>query len=175
MKNSIIVVYTILFCLYTHAQAQVDEHAPDEIAAIVSELVGDMVSIPAGSFRMGDLSGEGDDVEKPVHTVTVPAFKLGRHEVTFAQWDACVADGGCNGYSPHDGYDGWWTDDGEHVGRQDGWGRGDRPVINVSWVNVQSFIEWLNGKTDGNYRLPSEAEWEYAARAGTTTKYSWGG
>ena len=155
MRNSIIVVYTLLFCLFTHAQAQVDEPAPDEIAAIVSELVGDMVSIPAGSFRMGD--GEGYDDEKPAHTVTAPAFKLGKHEVTFAQWDACVADGGCGGYSPDD----------------EDWGRGDRPVINVSWDDTQSFIEWLNERTGGNYRLPTEAEWEYATRAGNTTEYSW--
>ncbi len=122
------------------------------------ELAGEMVSIPGGSFRMGDLSGEGYADEKHVRTVTVPAFRLGKHEVTFAQWDACVADGGCNGYSPDD----------------EGGGRSDRPVINVSWNEVQSFIDWLNGKTGGNYRLPSEAEWEYAARAGSTTKYSWG-
>ena len=126
--------------------------------ALERELAGEMVSIPAGSFRMGDLSGEGYNNELPVHTVTVPAFRMGKYEVTFAQWDACVADGGCNGYSPDD----------------DGWGRGDRPVINVSWDDVHSFIDWLNSKTSGNYRLPTEAEWEYAARAGTTTKYSWG-
>ena len=53
-------------------------------------------------------------------------------------------------------------------------GRGDRPIINVSWDDVQSFIDWLNRKTGGNYRLPTEAEWEYAARAGSSTKYSWG-
>ncbi len=121
-------------------------------------LVIEMVSIPGGTFLMGDLSGESYDKEKPVHLVTVPAFRLGKYEVTFAQWDACVADGGCNGYSPDD----------------EGWGRGDRPVINVSWYDVQSFIDWLNDRTGGNFRLPSEAEWEYAARAGTTTRHSWG-
>ena len=159
MKNAaIVVVYTLLFCVYVHAQARVEEHDSQEIAAIVSALVGEMVSIPGGSFRMGDLSGEGSDDEKPVRTVTVPAFKLGKYEVTFAQWDACLADGGCNGYSPHDF----------------GWGRDDRPVIDISWDAVQSFIDWLNTVTGGNYRLPSEAEWEYAARAGSTTEYSWG-
>ncbi len=88
----------------------------------------------------------------------MPAFKLSKHEVTFAQWDACVADGGCNGYSPDD----------------EGWGRSNRPVINVSWNDVQSFIVWLNARTGGNYRLPTEAEWEHAARAGAITAYSWG-
>ena len=120
------------------------------------ELAGEMVPIPGGTFRMGDLSGEGYGDERPVRSVTVPAFRLGEHEVTFAQWDACVADGGCNGYSPDDL----------------GWGRGNQPVIYVSWDDAHSFIRWLNSKTDGNYRLPTDAEWEYAARAGTTTEYS---
>ena len=119
---------------------------------------GEMVSVPGGTFRMGDLSGEGIASEKPVHAVTIRPFKLGKYEVTFEQWDACVADGGCNGYLPDD----------------KGWGRGNRPVINVSWDDVQSFIDWLNRKTGGNYRLPSGAEWEYAARAGSATLYSWG-
>ena len=129
-----------------------------ESEARVREAVGKMVSIPGGTFRMGDLSGEGYDSEKPVHTVIVSPFKLGKYEVTFAQWDACVADGGCGGYRPDD----------------EGWGRGNRPVINVSWDDAQTFISWLNVRTGGHYRLPTEAEWEYAARAGSTTKYSWG-
>ena len=128
------------------------------LEALARELAGEMVSIPGGSFRMGDLNGGGDDDEKPVHSVTVPAFRLGKHEVTFAQWDACVADGGCGRYRPDD----------------KGWGRGNRPVIYVSWDDVQLFIDWLNNKTGGNIRLPSEAEWEYAFRAGSSTKYHFG-
>ena len=120
--------------------------------------VGDMVSIPGGTFRMGDLNGGGGDDERPVHSVTVPDFKLGKFEVTFTQWDACVADGGCGRYTPDDR----------------GWGRGNRPVMSVSWDDIQGFIDWLNARTGGNFRLPTEAEWEYASRAGSTTKYSWG-
>ena len=126
-----------------------------------NQLADEMVRIPGGTFRMGGegLYEEGHDYARPVHRVTVPSFLLGKHEVTFAQWDACVATGGCGGYKPHD----------------EGWGRGGRPVINVSWEDAQLFIDWLNANTDGGgFRLPSEAEWEYAARAGTETAYSWG-
>ena len=121
----------------------------------------EMVVIPAGRFRMGCLSN--DDAcfsdEKPDHEVTIArAFALGVREVTFAQWDACVEGGGCGGHRPED----------------EGWGRGDRPVINVSWEDAQSYVTWLSRETGESYRLPSESEWEYAARAGTATKYSWG-
>ena len=122
----------------------------------------EMVVIPAGRFRMGCVSGPGPDCsddEKPVHEVTIPrAFVLSAREVTFAQWDACAAAGGCNGYRPDD----------------EGWGRGNRPVINVTWEDAQSYVSWLSRETGEEFRLPSEAEWEYAARAGTATKYSWG-
>jgi len=120
----------------------------------------DMVSIPAGRFRMGCVSGAGENCnsyEKPAHQVSVPAFEMGRTEVTFEQWDVCVAFGGC-----------------EHLPDDEGWGRGDRPVINVSWDDIQGYIRWLNRQTGKHYRLPSEAEWEYAARAGRTSQYSWG-
>ncbi len=224
MKNSIIVGYTLLFCLYTHAQAQVDEHAPDEIAAIVSELAGDMVSIPAGSFYMGDLDSDWfvyeepvnhvtdaslmfvsqitslPDVEvslrrvtfimptynRPVHRVTVPAFKLGKYEVTAGQFRAfVVATGyrtdaernrdaeGCYIINASNDNESEWTPGSSW--RNPGYAVADKqPVVCVSWNDAQAFIDWLNDKTGGNYRLPSEAEWEYAARAGSTTEYSWG-
>ena len=124
----------------------------------------EMVVIPAGSFRMGCLNDDGDcdPDEFPVHRVTVPSFALGKYEVTFAEWDACVAAGGCDGYRP------------PNDPNREGWGRGSRPVINVSWYDAQSYVAWLSAQTGEAYRLPSEAELEYAARAGTETKYHWG-
>ena len=121
-----------------------------------------MVYIPAGSFRMGDIQGGGASDEKPVHRVSVKAFLMSATEVTFAQWDACVAAGGCDDSGPRS------------AGGDNGWGRGSRPVIEVSWEDAQQYVKWISTKTGAQYRLPSEAEWEYAARAGSETKYSWG-
>ncbi|MFH0781549.1 MAG: SUMF1/EgtB/PvdO family nonheme iron enzyme, partial [Pseudomonadota bacterium] len=119
----------------------------------------EMVSLKAGRFRMGCLESDTRcfDDEKPMLDMNVPAFEIGKFEVTFEMWDACYAQGGCERY-PDD----------------NGWGRGKRPVINVTWNNVQEFLAWINKKTGATYRLPTEPEWEYAARAGTTTAYSWG-
>ena len=119
----------------------------------------EMVVVPEGRFRMGDLSGAGGSGEKPVHDVTIASpFAVGKYEVTFAEWDACVAAGGCT-HRPDDVF---------------GWGRGSRPVINVSWDDTQAYVRWLSRETGKPYRLLSEAEWEYVARAGSTTKYQWG-
>ena len=113
----------------------------------------ELVKIPAGSFRMGD-RGSGD--EKPVHRVTIKGFNLMKHEVTFTQYDKYAAD-----------TDSYWRVD-------EGWGRDNVPVINVSWIDANAYAKWLSQKTGYRFRLPSEAEWEFAARAGTTTKYPWG-
>ena len=119
-----------------------------------------MLIVPAGSFAMGTPRTEvyRQTGEGPQHQVTLKSFALGKNDVTFAEWDACVAGGGCNGYSPND----------------KDWGRGRNPVIDVSWDDAQAYIRWLAAKTGRPYRLPSEAEWEYAARAGTTTAHYWG-
>jgi len=118
-----------------------------------------MKAIPAGSFSMGCVSGKKcQNNEKPVHKVTLTAFSMMETEVTFALWDACVTAGGCS-YKPKDG----------------GWGRGNRPVIYVHYNDITNeFIPWLNQATGKDFSLPSEAQWEYAARAGTKTQYSWG-
>jgi formylglycine-generating enzyme required for sulfatase activity len=114
----------------------------------------EMVVIPAGTFRMGDT--QGSEREKPVHEVSIKRFAMGRYEVTFAEYDKFANATGRK--KPNDR----------------GWGRGNRPVINVSWHDAVAYTEWLSEQTGEEYRLPSEAEWEYAARAGTKTKYCWG-
>ena len=122
----------------------------------------ELVVVPAGSFLMGSPVSETrrDDDEGPQHRVTIPApLAVGRYEVTFAEWDACVAAGGC----PHRPDDAGW-----------GRGRRTRPVINVSWKDAQAYVQWLSRKTGQTYRLLSEAEWEYVARAGTSTAWYWG-
>lgn len=119
-----------------------------------------MVGLPAGEYTMGSNVEAGRFADEgPAHAVTVRnRFAIGVHEVTFDEWDACLRDGGCAGYRPGDG----------------GWGAGARPVIHVSWEDAGRYVEWLTGRTGFTYRLPSEAEWEYAARAGTTTARYWG-
>ncbi len=141
----------------------------------------EMVVVPAGSFTMGSPESERAPIaaawatygitpgalttglplssEGPQHKVTIAQpIAVSRFPVTFDQWDACVDDGGCNGYRPSD----------------QGWGRGSRPVINVNWDDAKAYAAWLSRKTAKNYRLLSEAEWEYMARAGTTTPFWWG-
>ena len=119
----------------------------------------EMVVVGAGEFMMGSRSGEGDADERPRHRVRIPAASaVGKYEVTFDEYDACVAGGGCGGHRPYD----------------EGWGQGRRPVVNVSWEDAKAYVEWLRRRTGKRYRLLSEAEWEYAARAGTETKYWWG-
>ena len=117
----------------------------------------EMVVVPAGRFRMGCVSGQDcEDDELPVHEVQVGSFALSKYEVLFEEYDRFADATGRE--RPYDR----------------GWGRGGRPVINVSWEDARAYAEWLSAQTGATYRLPSEAEWEYAARAGTTTAYSWG-
>lgn len=113
-----------------------------------------MVTLPTGTFTLGD--GRVPDAAPRAAAVSRP-FAIGRTEVTWREYGACVADGACRG------------------GQDDhGWGRGDRPVINVTLADAQAYAAWLSRRTGHAYRLPSEVEWEWAARAGSTTLYPWG-
>ena len=118
----------------------------------------EMIVIPAGKFIMGSPENELDRnaSEGPPHEVTIAKpFALSKFEVTFEEWDACVAAAACPRVP-------------------DRWGREKMPVINVSWVDAKQYVSWLSLLTGKEYRLPTEAEWEYAARAGVNTRYSWG-
>lgn len=120
-----------------------------------------MVVVPAGSFTMGSQESGKDrrDNEEPQRTVRIgKAFAVGKFTVSFVEWDACVAGGGCDGYRPED----------------KGWGRGKLPVINVSWEDAKAYLAWVSKVTGKSYRLLTEAEWEFATRAGTTTPFWWG-
>jgi formylglycine-generating enzyme required for sulfatase activity len=118
----------------------------------------EMIVVPAGRFLMGSPAGQGDDYECPQHEVTIAKpFAVAKFELTFDEWDACAAHGDC---APHVS--------------DNGWGRGRRPAINVSWDDAQAYVKWLSRITGKPYRLLSEAEYEYAARAGSQTKYPWG-
>ena len=121
----------------------------------------EMVVVPAGSFTMGSPAWEEGryDDEGPQHEVTIDsAFAVGVYEVTFAEWDACADAGGCWGYRPEDHDQ----------------GRGRLPVIEISWFDAQAYVRWLSERTGEPYRLLTEAEWEYVARAGTRTARYWG-
>ncbi len=123
--------------------------APAKPGAVFKDCDGcpEMVAVPPGSYAMGG-----------TRRITLSrAFAAGKTEISFAQWDACVTAGGC----PH---------------RPDdrGWGRGRQPVMNVNWHDAKQYVAWLARETGKSYRLLTEAEWEYAARAGTTTAYYWG-
>ena len=115
----------------------------------------ELVVVASGSFQMGSGTTPFD---RPVHRVTIAkSFAIGRTEVTFDSWNSCADDGGC-----------------KHRPDTKGFGSGDRPVINVSWFDAKEYIAWLSKKVGKAYRLPSEAEWEYAAHGGTTTPFAWG-
>lgn len=120
-------------------------------------LIPETVELPGGSFQMGDIDGTGTAYERPVRTVQIQPFAIGKYEVTFNEWAACMRAGACTRRPSHEG-----------------WGATGRPVINVSWNDAQQYVTWLSSVTGDTYRLPSEAEWEYAARAGTETRFSWG-
>ncbi|HIQ42907.1 MAG TPA: formylglycine-generating enzyme family protein [Pseudomonas oleovorans] len=138
------------------------------LPAVASESISDalasggtgpeLVVIPAGQFQLGDGSGRGNDNERPPRTVTFAApFAIGRYEVTFADWQRYAE--AANLPMPDN----------------EGWGlSARRPVIHVSWRDAHAYTQWLSRQSGARYRLPTEAEWEYAARGGSPSYYWWG-
>jgi formylglycine-generating enzyme required for sulfatase activity len=124
----------------------------------VRALEQNMIRVPGGTFLMGSPPAERERSadEGPQRSITIQPFEVSKHEVTWAEYDACVSVGSCP------------------AALDDRFGKGDRPVTNVSWDDASKFVTWLSRETGKTYRLLSEAEWEYAARAGTTTAYSLG-
>lgn len=139
-------------CEFQDISPQFYEVKPDMV-----EVKPDMVSITGGTFTMGSPASEVDRVsDETQHQVTLSSFYMSKYQVTFVQYDAfCSATGRSK---PNDG----------------GWGRGNRPVINVTWHDATAYCQWLSQQTGKTYRLPSEAEWEYACRAGTTSPFNTG-
>ena len=120
----------------------------------------DMVIVSGGKYQMGspwrsrNRDASVNVNETPQREVEISSVAVARYETTFDQWEACVEAGGCNGHVP-----------------EAKWGRGSMPVMNVNWNDAQAYVDWLSRKSETKYRLPSEAEWEYLARAGTATNY----
>jgi formylglycine-generating enzyme required for sulfatase activity len=125
--------------------------------ALGNGLLGpELVRLRGGRFTMGTDRYGAPAAERPARAVRVGPFAIGRFEVTFAQYDAFARASG------------------RPLPDDEGWGRGDRPVINVSWNDARAYVRWLSRHSGRHYRLPTEAEWEYAYGAGASSLYWWG-
>lgn len=147
-------------CCIGSACAAIDSmplaQTPADIKGSINAALPPMVEIPGGSFTMGDQVEEGDANEQPVHEVSIRAFKFAKYETTYDLFDI------------------YTRSLGQELKADGGYGRSGYPVMQVSWRETNEFIDWLNEQTGRKFRLPSESEWEYAARAGTDTIFSWG-
>jgi len=151
----VVVLLSVVSLFAASAQSAAPDMTPGSFF-IDCEVCPEMVVVPSGSFVMG--SDGRHKYERPAHTVTIAKpFAMGIYEVTFDEWQACFEEGGC-----------------ARIPDDHKWGRGRRPVMNITWFETQPFVQWLSKKTGHTYRLPTEAEWEYAARGGTTTEFWWG-
>jgi formylglycine-generating enzyme required for sulfatase activity len=156
----VLALFVVSLCEHIPASAEEQALKPGRSFKDCATDCPEMVVMPAGSFTMGSPAGEAGRqiTEAPQYNVTIAKpFAVSKFAVTFAQWDACAAQGDCS----------------QHVDDH-GWGRDRQPVINVSWDDAQRYVTWLSKITGKTYRLLTEAEYEYAARAGTQTAYPWG-
>jgi formylglycine-generating enzyme required for sulfatase activity len=146
MSPKIAVAVLILFCAMYPAGSTAETTAPDI----------DMVFVKGGCYEMGDSVGDGDANERPVHEVCVKDFSIGKYVVTNAQFRQ---------FRPK-------HDSGKYEGTS--LNNDKQPAVNISWYDAVAYTKWLSEKTGQRYRMPTEAEWEYAARAGTKTNHFWG-
>jgi formylglycine-generating enzyme required for sulfatase activity len=146
----------LVFLILKNKRASERSGFPTDSEYDTRELGITWVEIPSGRFMMGDNFNEGEGDEQPVHPVYLSIYYISRYEVTFEQ------------------YDRFCRDTGREPPPDNGWGRGSRPVINVSWYDANSFCDWLSKKTGKDIHLPTEAQWEKAARGTDQRRYPWG-
>lgn len=154
IKHSRVIIIIAVFVLCS-CTSVTEYQAVSNTASVagVDTLLPEMVVIPAGSFTMGDAAEEGDANELPLHQVSVSSFSLAKTEVTYALYDYFA------------------EQTGRDTTNDEGWGRGPHPVTNVTWLDANALVTWLRQETGRAFRLPSEAEWEFAARAGKDTVF----
>jgi formylglycine-generating enzyme required for sulfatase activity len=164
-------VPALLFAIALYATAQTPK--------VVNDGYGDFVYVPAGAFKMGDNFGDGESRERPVHTVELDAYYIGKLEVTNGDWKKFQNDPGYDDAKfwpggrivPRD-QSPYWTQPQNHGG---GTPNSDNyPVIGVNWDAATAYCNWLSAKTGKKYRLPTEAEWEKAARGTDQRRFPWG-
>lgn len=165
----------IALCGGLAATAQADEDVGDTFTDC--SVCPEMIVLPAGSFLMGSPESEPErrENEKQRRVTFAKPFAISPTPITWNQWEACVRDRWCEGAAIDEALR--LGMDGNPNPNYRDYGRGTRPAVGMSWFDAQHFVGWLNWKSDSdddNYRMPSEAEWEYAARAGTTTTFPWG-
>lgn len=173
MRRALTLTLVLLLTVIPAGHAFSDKHNPFE---------PEMVPIPSGTFLMGCINPmpwHCYPEEKPVHSVTIKTFEIGKYEVTNAQFVAFLNVVERRGTKSEPWFDTKDEDsDSQIIGSVGHFkvehGKENFPVINVSWFGAKAYVKWLRRETGKHYRLPTEAEWEYAARAGTTTKYWWG-
>lgn len=146
---------------------------------VVNEGYGDFLIVPAGAFKMGDNFGDGESRERPVHQVTLDTFYIAKHEVTNADWKKFQADPAYDdpkiwptGRVVPKGQSPYWTQANNHGGATPN--SDNYPVLGVNWDAATAYCNWLSLKTGKKYRLPTEAEWEKAARGADQRRFPWG-
>jgi len=176
VKKIIIVLLVLTMVSCEHSAGPDDNHEP-----VINENLGDFALVAAGEFKMGDNFNEGDSDERPVHTVYLDAYYIEKYEVTNGKYKEFINDSGyldstywtAGGFGDYGIQPNYWTNS---IYRGGGIaGNENFPVVGISWYEAMAYCAWLSEKTGETYRLPTEAEWEKAARGTDQKRYPWGG